>query len=179
MFDLYLNVLTYHAGEEDRSRRYLGNIGRVSLTCFTTYSIRLPLLPPIRVPGWPPLLRQRPRGRPSLGTRCASLRRRAARTRLKVLQGRRHPGLSCRWQQLQGPRTRYCSILDHQKYCPPSEVPDMRSQPILALLGAHSRSVATLAVVSDGRDRHLGCSKVFTSLICHLYSVSTTGQPLE
>ena len=38
-------------------------------------------------------------------------------------------------------------------------------------LGAHTLSVVTLVVVSDGTGRHLGCSKAFTSLIYHLYSV--------
>ncbi len=53
------------------------------------------------------------------------------------------------------------------------------TQPILVSLGAHSLSVATLVVVSDGRGRHLGCSMVFISLIYHLYSISTPGQVLE
>ncbi len=50
----------------------------------------------------------------------------------------------------------------HKHVCLQWSVP---SQPILVSLGAHSLSVATLVVVSDGRGRHLGCSKVFTSLI--------------
>ena len=32
----------------------------------------------------------------------------------------------------------------------------MYTQPMLALLGAHSLSVSTLVVVGDGRGRHLG-----------------------
>ncbi len=41
-------------------------------------------------------------------------------------------------------------------------------------------SVETLVVVNDGRGRHLGCYKVFISLIYYLYtSISTPGQVLE
>ena len=55
----------------------------------------------------------------------------------------------------------------------------LTSQPLLASLGAHSLSVTTQVSVSDG-GRRLGRSKAFISLICHLYSVSTTpGQVLE
>ncbi len=52
------------------------------------------------------------------------------------------------------------------------------SQPILVSPWAHSLSVATLVVVSDWRGRHLGCSKIFISLIYHLYSVKMPGQVL-
>ncbi len=59
-----------------------------------------------------------------------------------------------------------------------SGTPDVGTQPILVSLGAHTLSVATLVVVSDG-GRHLGCFKVFVSLIYRLYSVSMPGQVLE
>ena len=53
------------------------------------------------------------------------------------------------------------------------------TRPILVSLGAHSLSPAKLVVFSDGRGRHLGCARVFISLIYHLYSISTPGQVLE
>ena len=57
---------------------------------------------------------------------------------------------------------------------------EVTGDPQLILLSpwAHSLSVATLVVVSDGVDVW-GCSKVFTSLICHLRSVSTPRQLLQ
>ncbi len=47
---------------------------------------------------------------------------------------------------------------------------------MLVSLGASSLSVATPVVVSDGKGVDIWVApKVFTSLICHLYSVSTPG----
>ena len=54
----------------------------------------------------------------------------------------------------------------------------LHTQPILASLVARSLSVSTLVVVSDGRGRQLGRSKIFISLKCHLYCVSTPGHVL-
>ncbi len=59
---------------------------------------------------------------------------------------------------------------------------DDTARPVLVLLGAHSPSVAATLVVlvSDevGVDIWVAI-RVFISLICHSYSVSTTGQVLE